>query len=268
MKDKTIKPIRELSDVISTEQARAEFEGHVPGKPDEKPGIPEDNSEEFLDIGDVLLFSGSVDRFFYRNVLVAKNPNKSIIAPDEALIETTVNYSSGLFPSLAFTCNFLQSLYLMVTEKSNQEARKILRQYENEIGYIQNTKIDWGKGVINHSSINRFVSVDLTEKLKNKPRCRLGQAKDDPLIGEFVKNLTGLETPEILNQISRKMGYNHGVSIYIDPGAIENKKVCQVTLRPITGDLHAFAQSTPLVIEITPEVRGIYRTIKLPDHEK
>lgn len=119
-------------------------------------------------------------------------------------------------PSCALTCNILARLYEL---RHYEEMENLLLQYKNhglnDGWHIQNTIVDWrGQRIIHYPGYSEIPKKVKKRDMNHKRNCTIlsftpEKFEDGPLkfllknssFEEFIKNLTGLEDPEILVSI-------------------------------------------------------------------
>jgi len=251
--NKTIKPIRELGDVISTEQARAEFEGHVPPKPDGKPEGPKEpeTEEGFLKLENIRCVD-TTDPIFekYKWVLVSKDRERELNLqnPEKANVLdaiTELEQKGLVLPSSALVCNIIAKLYhKRVVGKT--EGRHILDQYGGKRGknqFVLNTGIVYGThitevchykenfrrlpGTSNSPSQIRLQAPTMQQKQqKSTTMLSLDQAISEYPI--FMKYLTGLENPYVLNKVANYYGV--GATVFLRADTPNSSNLCTVSI--------------------------------------
>jgi hypothetical protein len=123
---------------------------------------------------------------------------------------------NGLFlPSFALSCNILAALYV---GQSNPEFKQALDQYKDydlaHGWHAQNTVVDWkGKSIIHYPYDSDFPHDGGQDKVNQNRRrqidfknlmptdCSLVDALNDGEYNRFIKDLTGLQNPEVLIEI-------------------------------------------------------------------
>jgi len=158
----------------------------------------------------------------YDKILVAKdvvrNPDgtHSRFTPYRAIAHFE---GKGLFlPSFALSCNILRALY---ENRDDPEVGKVLMQYKDYGSgwgwHAQNTVVDWGSRKIVHyphdsdfpehggnDNINRTKTrIEKTFNPKKFKSSNLEEALTNPEYNQYLKNLTGLQQPEILVEIGK-----------------------------------------------------------------
>lgn len=120
--------------------------------------------------------------------------------------------------SMALTCNIMNALY---PHRSDADVKRFLLQYKDHgAGYglhVQNTVINYGTPEIIHyptaADFNQAVAVNAGQKRKagnfakaTLQDCLLEDALKDAAPTRYVKQFTGLVTPEVLVEVGKYFG--------------------------------------------------------------
>jgi len=205
MKNKTIKPIPELGDkVLTTEEARAEFEGHVPPeKPDETESISQDG---LVDVGDVCCRGHAGNPIeIWDNVLytlgVIRNSNKEKVEVNSLDEASLYLKNRGMYlPSLAVTCNVLVDLY---KKGGVPVVERIMSVTDPILPIIQNTAIVSSEYLVHSGNIKAKRFTHRNEKMDE---CigydSIGNVLQDREKSKFLSLLTGLQNLRELSEMA------------------------------------------------------------------
>jgi len=222
MKDRTIKPIPELADkVLTTEEARAEFEGHEPEeKPQEKQeGEQEFDPDLFLELDNIVCVDEKNLGFERYDKLYV---SKGLHFLDKRTLYQNIKSmeGNGLFmPSFTLMCNILNKLYYRSTYRNDKDAKAILKQYFSPMAKDwtttqYNTIIHWPTAEIIHYPTDADFLVHSENEQINLGRPRYKNSNvmcpedikggnvsdilsDDEITTKFLMNLTGFSEADL-----------------------------------------------------------------------
>jgi len=221
--NRTIKPIPELADkVLTTDEARAEFEGREPPKP-EGPKEPEQTSDkDFLLLENIECVDaiGNVieqhDRLYVAKDVVMNELMDDVMCP--TLLrdrEDALDYCKrkGMhLPSLALLCNILVKLYERAVEKQedgsyktlDEEAKRILDFYERG-ATLTGSRLTKEPDKIVHNipdESNIPGAPYWLDYSETRPSITTSEINTNQALLRNLQNLTGLQDPTKLDEIA------------------------------------------------------------------
>jgi len=210
---RTIKPTGK-SGIVSVEEAMQRAQDYV------KPEVPKTEipSDYFVSLKNINcydhvggIFQDCEELLVTREFLELDTRGRTQFSLYDA-IKTTEDANCFL-PSFALTCNILVDMHV-------RGENWFVEQYEEHHPCAQNTLIDWAAGEIKHypaviqkdkGTVNAYVGSslhDFDETEEWNREFQVADALNESIFVNFFKNLTGLNAPEQLVNLSRVFGHD------------------------------------------------------------
>ena len=217
--------VRDIGKLIAEDTARREKEGQrfsEEAGPEDKPISGVSSIDDFLVIPGIECV-GADGRVFekHNEIYVAKDverDGKSHVSFTSYKAILHFEKKNMFLPSYALSCNVLAYLF---ANKDNEDCNKVLMHYKDHgVGYgwhAQNTIIDWKNKKIRHYPLDSNFPNDGGSDDVNQSRQRndfrfnvegFGDMALEDALGKiefknFIINLTGLKSPEVLVEIGK-----------------------------------------------------------------
>ena len=224
--------------------------------------VPKPTDSKYISLNNISCINADGDQIeHYKNISIktsiasTKNGKSFNLTMPGAVSYFEKQKEDMFLPSCALTCNILARLYEL---KFYEEMENVLLQYKNhglnDGWHVQNTVVDWrGERIIHYPGYSNIPKKVKKREMNHKRNCTILGFSPEKFEGgplkfllknhnfeEFIKNLTGLEDPEVLVSIGEYFNKPTMVWLPDKPSKDEHVSVAWIGCRHDNLDIYIY----------------------------